>query len=843
MKNLVRILGLISLIFGGSLSSSYAQQPKIEIDAETKVVDSIQANEINYAEMSRQLSRMEGMLKNGQPMSDTLSEDVKLLSNARTKLLDAKKSNEKELEFVQRRIEALGPEPTDGSQEIEVIAQKRKEFNEEAAYQKGQIAEVDVLLAKIDELDTLIINVRNTELLGNLLNYQQPLIYPGNFLHSTTLFVEFMVDIIKSPLNWYQGLNEDQKNFVHSNIIPVFLVALLSLWLGIYLRLFIMRHFGYRKDIEHPRYGRKVIAAIFVAIAYGVIPATIIAGFMLWMYSTQVMTTGFFGIVINSFLFYTLLVILARAVSRVFFAPYNEKWRLINVETDKAKRMTSALYFTVFMFGLCGFLLHVATISNYSVDLTNYIRACSNAVKGICIILLVKRYLWDGIEEKDLDDDETPAPAPTPEAAEEEAQVNRAFKITVSTVLFVILTFGMSLFGYARLSSFIFDRFLITIICVGALFVVRKVLSEFLHRILLLRFWVKTFKLRRKIVSKIDFWSNLVIDPLFILFGIFMVLSIWGVSTDILLQSAKKILLGFKVGEVEISPLAIIMGLVAFFIALAVVKAMRVRLVNNVLAKMDIDDGIRHSLASGFGFVGFIIAAMIAIIVMGGNLSNLALIASALSVGIGFGLQNVINNFVSGIIILFERPIKVGDWVIVSGEEGQVKQINIRSTEIETFKKSSIIIPNATLLSSSVTNLTHANNWSRQSVSIGVAYGSDVKRVTEILLEIAAKNKYVLKNPAPYVLFKDFGANSLDFELRCYTNNIWQGWKIPSDIRYEINERFIEEGIEIPFPQMVVHSGEKVAQENQFYAKRHEEMLKEQAPSTPKTKKIAENEK
>ncbi len=842
MNKLVRILGVASLFLGLSASLSHAETQKLEIDAETKVVDSIQANEINYMEMSRQLGRMEGMLKNGQSMSETLSEDVRFLSNTRTKLIEAKKRNEKELEFVQRRIDALGPEPSDGSQEIDIIAQKRKEFNEEASYQKGQIAEVDVLLAKIDELDTVIINVRNTELLGNLLNYQQPLIYPSNFLHSTTLFVEYMVDIIKSPINWYQGLNKDQKSFVHSNIIPVLLVALLSLWLGIYLRLFIMKHFGYRKDIEHPRYGRKVVAAIFVAIAYGVIPATIIAGFMLWMYSTQVMTTGFFGIVLNSFLFYTLLVILARAVSRVFFAPYNEKWRLINVDTDKAKRMTSALYFTVFMFGLCGFLLHVATISNYSVDLNNYIRACANAIKGICIILLVKRYLWDELEDKDEEDDEESSSSST-DSTDDDAQVNTAFKITFSTVLFVIVTFGLSLFGYARLSAFIFDRFLLTIIGIGALLVLRKVLSEFLHRILLLRFWVKTFKLRRKIVSKIDFWSNLVIDPLFILFGIFMVLSIWGVSTDILLQSTKKILVGFKVGEVEISPLAIIMGFVAFFIALAVVKAMRIRLVNNVLAKMDIDDGIRHSLASGFGFVGFIIAAIIAIIVMGGNLSNLALIASALSVGIGFGLQNVINNFVSGIIILFERPIKVGDWVIVSGEEGQVKQINIRSTEIETFKKSSIIIPNATLLSSSVTNLTHANNWSRQSISIGVAYGSDVKRVTEILLEIAAKHKYVLKNPAPYVLFKDFGASSLDFELRCYTNNIWQGWRIPSDIRYEINERFIEEGIEIPFQQVVVHSGEKVAQENQFYAKKREEMKQEQANQKAKEKKIAEKDK
>ncbi len=813
MINIARVLFLSLAFLGSSAGLASAEIASGEIDAVTKVVDSIKSTEINYAEISRRLSTMENQLKSSNAESSELSADVKRLSETRAKLSDAKKQNERELEFVQKRIEALGPEPADGSQELEAIAKKRKEFNEEASYQKGQIAEVDVLLAKIDELDALIINVRNSQLLGSLLAYNKPLIYPANFFHATTLFVEFSLDILESPIKWYQGLDEEQQAYVKSNVIPVLFVALLSLWLGIWLRLFIMRHFGYDKDIEHPRYGKKVFAAIFVAIAYGVIPATIIAGFMIWMYSTKVMNSGFFGIVINSFLFYTLLVVLARAISRVCFAPYNGKWRLVNVDTEKAKHMTSALYFTVFMLGIVSFLQHVATAANYPIELINYISVFASAVKGLCIVLVVKRYLWDGIDAHEPEDG-------APENPEEDAQVNLAFKITFSTTFFVVVAFIISLLGYARLSAFIFNRFLLTVIGIGLLLVMRKALGEFLHRILLMRFWVKTFKLRRKIVSKIDFWSNLIVDPLFVLAGIFMVLSIWGVSTDILIQSAKKILVGFKVGEVEISPLAILLGLVSFFVALAVVKALKVRLVNNVLAKMDIDDGIRHSLASGFGFIGFIIAAIIAITMMGGNLSNLALIASALSVGIGFGLQNVINNFVSGIIILFERPIKVGDWVIIDGEEGQVKQINIRSTEIETFKKASLIIPNATLLSSSVTNLTHGNNWSRQAISVGVAYGSDVKKVTEILLDIAAKNKYVLKNPAPYVLFKDFGSSSLDFELRCYTNNIWNGWRIPSEIRYEINERFIEEGIEIPFPQIVVHSGEKVAEENQFYAKR-----------------------
>jgi small-conductance mechanosensitive channel len=224
---------------------------------------------------------------------------------------------------------------------------------------------------------------------------------------------------------------------------------------------------------------------------------------------------------------------------------------------------------------------------------------------------------------------------------------------------------------------------------------------------------------------------------------------------------------------------------------------------------MKIEEGVRHSLSGVVSFLGFSLALIIGVSAMGVDLTNLAIIASALSVGIGFGLQNIINNFVSGIIILFERPFKVGDWVIYNGEEGKIKQINIRSTEIETFKRASIIIPNATLLSSAVTNLTHENNWSRQSLTIKVAYGSDVDKVKDILLEIANSHKLVLKNPAPYIVFKDFGASSLDFDLRCYTDNLWDGWSIPSDLRFEIYKRFNEEGIEIPFQQIVVHNADK----------------------------------
>lgn len=812
MKKFSLLLVLLAVLsFAGYAAA------KNSVDAVSEVVVGEFDPDLNYIELSNRLKKMENSLKSGQVSLQDMSEDIRFSEDIRGQLFSAKRKIEDELKFVQKRVEALGEEPKDGSKELEIIAQKRREFNKEETYYKGKLAEVDILLARIDELDAVILNIRNSELLGSLITKQSPLYEPQVFFAAAKQFAEFVFDIIKSPVKWYQELNGKDKDFVRSNLVPVGLVVLFCAWIGIALRLWIMRHLGYRKDIEHPRYGIKIFAAVFVAIAYGVIPAMIIAGFLVWMMSTHVMTTGFFGLVLNSFLYYSLYLFLARALTRVTFAPYNEKWRLVNVNDEKARRLTSAFYFSALMICVAAFMEHVAADASYPRELIYFITVLSSAVKAFCIILIVKRSLWDEIQEDEEDEEEGGEEA---SAAEDDGEMDVAFRITFFTSLFVIGVFAISIFGYPKLSAFILNRFIASVIVIGLFVMLRKAISEILHRLLLLRFWVKTFKMRRRMILKIDFWLSLIIDPLLAVFLIFTLLSLWGVSTDLLVQSIKKLFFGFTVGGIEISLFAIILGIVAFFVCLAVFKGLRRRLVTNVLDKMDIDDGIKHSLSSGISFFGVIIAAIIAITVMGGNLSNLALIASALSVGIGFGLQNIINNFVSGIIILFERPFKVGDWVIVNNEEGQIKQINIRSTEVETFRKTSIIIPNATLLSNAVTNLTHGNNWSRQSIKVGVAYGSDVEKVKEILLDCAAHNKYVMKNPAPYVLFQDFGPSSLDFELRCYTNNIWNGWIIPSDLRYEINRRFIEEGIEIPFQQVVVHEGEKVAPENQFYARK-----------------------
>jgi small-conductance mechanosensitive channel len=191
------------------------------------------------------------------------------------------------------------------------------------------------------------------------------------------------------------------------------------------------------------------------------------------------------------------------------------------------------------------------------------------------------------------------------------------------------------------------------------------------------------------------------------------------------------------------------------------------------------------------------------------SFAGLAIVAGALSVGIGFGLQNIVSNFVSGLILLFERPIKSGDFVTVGGVEGTVKSISIRATEIETLDRQNILVPNSELVSQQVTNWVLHDPIGRLILDIGVAYGSDVEKVRTILEEVATGSEYVITDgvmaPKPKALFMSFGDSSLNFELRVWIRQIRRRFDATSDLHFAVDKAFRENGVEIPFPQRDLH--------------------------------------
>ena len=477
------------------------------------------------------------------------------------------------------------------------------------------------------------------------------------------------------------------------------------------------------------------------------------------------------------------IVFFVNRLAGAALCPDRPNWRLVPVDTVSARRLYWLSGLTALTTGADFLLNRVNHVMGSPLSLTIAKSLVATVIVGILLILisLVRPARSDG-------------------------KPRRFHALNWGFLGLGIGTMSAALLGYIGFARFMSQQIVVTGAIASTMYIgflsagaisaegafVRTALGEALN---------KRFKLEETALDQLGLAASIATYILVVCIGVPLVLLQWGFQWADITTWAHRLATNITVGTVSFSLVGIATGIVIFFVGYFVTRGFQGWLDGSVLSRGKVDAGLRNSIRTAVGYAGIALAALVGISAAGIDLSNLALVAGALSLGIGFGLQNIVSNFVSGLILLAERPFKAGDWIVAGAVSGTVKRISVRATEIETFQRQTVILPNSELINAAVGNWTHKNKLGRVEIKIGAAYGTDPRKVHGLLLDIARGHPMVLKNPEPFVFFANFGESSLDFEIRLFLADITSGLTVQNDIRFAIIEAFEREGIEIPFPQ------------------------------------------
>ena len=745
-----------------------------------------QDENFDYIALNLQLDKITQQLDEQKLSSGKIDDTLKFINDKQDDLNFALSALNTELESIQKKIDALG----DVSESSGEIAKQMKILTQQSDEIKTSLAQIKLAKTKIDDISALILKQRNQDLFDRIFVKQSSIFHPHEFFVSLTSFFKFSLDLLHSPFVWYQKLSADKQIIADNNIIYAFFYILMAILVAAYLQYFIKTKFGCKDEVCNPNYSQKVRAALWMFLARGLFPAATIGSFMFWIKSADMVNKSDFGIMLFTFSLYLLYFFLIRALVRSLFTPDNIKWRIIEVCDKRAILGSRALIFSAALICIVSFFQSLAEELNVEAETLYSLKIFTNGVKAFCVIWVSNKFLFD-CDNNALDEDDFNEPS-------------TEAKLSLIIMLVMGLSFGLSLFGYIRFSEFVINHFILSAVVIATAYILDRLLRAIFRQIMKLKFWNKNLHISPRKLVKTNFWFALILSPLLGIATLLALLALWGVSVDIMLNKTSNFLTGFNIGGLYISISSIVLGIISFFVSSFLFKLLARSLQSGSLSQIEWRPGVKNSVVSAVGFFGVLISLVVGFAVMGGSIKSLAIIAGALSLGAGLGLQNMVSNLVAGLTILFERQIKVGDWVIIDGQEGIVKKINMRSTELETWNKSNVIVPNAIILSQSFVNKTFSDRMGRVEIRVAVDFDTDIPLVRNLLLNIAENDPDVLKSPPPSLLFTDLTDNSLVFQLNCYTANVYNSSAICFRIRKQIVEAFRENNI--VNPQTVVQS-------------------------------------
>jgi small-conductance mechanosensitive channel len=731
----------------------------------------------DYTKWDKAASAAETKIEDG----DTSSADLEQLRDDlviwRESFLAAEDSNGTRIDTLKAQIEALGAAPAEGETESAEIAQRRKELNKqlEAAQAPVKTAEEAYTRANglISEIDQVLTERQADVLMQRAQSPLNPTLWPTAVKALGQSAVTAWTTVSEA------ARSESGQQTLRSNTAPIVFYLVIALVLVARGRLWSERLTDWVRKRVSGDAGKGVtgflasIGQIVVPLA-GLIAITLAAG-----------ASGLLGprgiIVFGSIPQIGLAYFFWRWIAGRLFYPTGAGEPILDLGAVRRAEATTMGTLAGIMAVLNDALIQLADIDDYSESTLAVLTFPLVAIACLALIRLA-RILTPGDARSEEDKSE----------AETEHGFAQLILRIIARVVFLaaVVALLLAAAGYMNASKGIVFPLLRSIGLLGFVAILSR-----------LGYDLYALVTRQPNGAK-DALVPVLLSFLIVLASLPIFALLWGMREDQLWELWARLREGISFGGVTISPTNFITLVVVFVIGMGLTRLLKTALTTAVLPKTKIDKGGQNAIVSGAGYVGVVLSAIMAIVAAGIDLSALAIVAGALSVGIGFGLQNIVQNFVSGIILLIERPISEGDWIdLGNGSMGIVKDISVRSTRVETFDKTDLIVPNADLISNQVTNYTRGNQIGRVIIPVGVAYGTDTRRVAAILQEIIEDQPMVTVNPKPQVLFLNFGADALEFEIRAILRDVTYMMVVKNDVNHAIAKRFGEEGIEIPFAQ------------------------------------------
>ncbi len=758
-----RILSVLLILFGFALASARAQVPGQatgDLDGAKQTIDQIEAR----------LAR--GGLTDGvlQQLRDQIDPVTARMNAVASDLVPR-------MAAVRDRLAQLGPAPDPKSNATEASAITADRSAQQKLFDDldGTAKRAKVLAVQAAQISDTIVTRRRDLFAHDLFARSRSLASPGLW---TAVAVEVPADaqrVATLARNWGQAASDRLSVWQK----PVLALLLAALALGYYPVWRVAVRVRSRDPEARPTRFGKAVAAVRVAATTAIVPvaAVLALGGLVVLFDLPNLLQAL-G---ESLTIGVVVVALGTGLSRGLFAPKSPNWRLPPIGDDTAKNL---YHLTITVTAIVA-AEHVVEAVNAFIQVGVPTAIATRGLGALAVAVaigLALRRAWlrrHGAETPALGDPQ----------GEHWAALLRVTGRAVAIVLLVAV-----LVGYVALAAFLVEQVIAIAGTLAMLYVLLILADEGFGTALnpqsaLGRGLAALVGLRPDGLAQIAVLSSAVVRVSLLVAAALLVLAPWRIESGDMLATVEAAFFGFAIGGATISIASLVVAVLLFVLAVAATRAVQRWLETKYLPHTKLDTGLQNSIKTSLGYVGFIAALGLSLAYLGLSFERLTLIVGGLSLGIGLGLQSVTNNFVSGLIMLWERAVRVGDWVEVGAEQGFVRRINVRSTEIETFDRALVIMPNASLVSGVVKNWVRNDRVGRIKLPFVVPLSADPEAVRTALIATARAHERVLTIPTPSVFFTGLGEANMTFDLVCFIDDVESRIRVTSDLLYDIHAK------------------------------------------------------